>query len=51
MNQKVLKMVLKKCGIMNPTVVDDGEAAVQAQTQGRFEMIFMVRRRQSDARC
>ena len=39
-NQKLIMMLLKKVGL-NPTVVDDGQKAVEAVIAGAFDIIFM----------
>lgn len=40
-NQNVLKMLLKKCGICSPALVDDGEKAVEAYRARPYDCVFM----------
>jgi signal transduction histidine kinase/ActR/RegA family two-component response regulator len=40
-NQKVLSRMLKKLGVTNLTIVDDGEKAVESEAAEAFDVIFM----------
>lgn len=42
-NQTVIKLMLRKCGITSPDIVDDGEKAALAAVKMPYDMVFMVR--------